>query len=315
MVTVDVCFGGHQAYRSPGVALHGHPLTFNFSLRAGEHSFQSEAFEIGTVHALNGRKLYAHVAFQYTYDRDDSTVTLFGADYESRNAMHLVTVLQGISGYCIHPASPPVDEWAMAGGWCDLIPPAPALDEALRGLARSAYEALIATLENVPGLNVEMLRRSPSLLTEDFRVVYRSGEFLGLYEPGRLYGPQDTVVHVDSVYRSTLILGKQSKFANVIGSTPDPKDASRSWLRLWMLKTNRGRPTRCTSFMFNRFNCNSLFVGGHIVAGRVAKRMPAGSGKVMITPICVRHNNNDHVFMEARWNGRMAIALKRYLQR
>ncbi len=315
MVTVDVCFGWHQAYRSPGVELHGHPLVFTFSLRAGEHSFQSEAFEIGTVHALDGRKLYAHVAFQYNYDRDDSTVTLYGADHESQYAMHLITVLQGISGSCIHPASPPIGEPVTAGGWCDLIPPAPDLEDALRALARSAYEALIATLENVPGLNVEVLRRSPELPTEDFRVVYRAGEFLGLYQPGHAYGPQDTVVHIDSVYRGTKTLMKRAKFANVIGSTPDPKVGSRSWLRLWILKTQKGRPFRCTSLGFNRFNCNTLFVGGHVVSGNTAKRMPAGSAQVMIIPICIRHNNNDHVFMEARWNGRMAITLRKYLRR
>ena len=315
MVTVDVCFRWRQVYRSPGVELYGRPFTFIFSLRAGEHSFQSEAFEIGTVHALEGRRLHAHVAFHYSYDPDDSTVTLYGVDYGSQNAMHLITVLQGTSGYCIHPASPPIGEWATAGGWYDHISFAPGLEEVLRGLARSAYEALIATLENVPGLNVEVLRRSPELPAEDFRVVYRAGTFLGLYEPGRFYGPEDTVVHIDSVYRGTKTLMKRAKFANVIGSTPDPKVGSRSWLRLWILKTQKGRPFRCTSLGFNRFNCNTLFVGGHVVSGTAAKRMPAGSAQVMIIPICIRHNNNDHVFMEARWNGRMAITLRKYLRR
>lgn len=315
MVAVDVHFGWHQAYRSVAVELHGRPLAFTFSLRAGEHSFQSEAFEIGTVHALDGRKLIAHVAFHYSYDPDDSTVTLSGTDYESRDAMHLITVLQGTSGYCVHPASASIGEWKTADGWYDHIPFAPGLEEALRGLARSAYEALIATLENVPGLNVEVLRRSPELPSEDFRVVYRAGTFLGLYEPGRLYGPEDTVVHIDSVYRGTKTLMNRAKFANVIGSTPDPKVGSRSWLRLWILKTQKARPTRCTSLGFNRFNCNTLFVGGHVVSGTAAKRMSPGSAQVMIIPICIRHNNNDHVFMEARWNSRMAITLRKYLRR
>lgn len=317
MVAVVVCFGGHHGYRSAGVELHGRPLTFTFSLRAGEHSFSSEAFEIGTVHALDGCKLYACVEFRYSYDRDESTITVCGTDYESRDAMHLVTVPQQTSGYCIHPAAYqaiPIGERATAGTWCDLVRLSPGLEEALRALARSANAALISILENVPGLNVEVLQRSPAS-PADFRVVYRSGIFLGLYEPGRLYGPQDKVVHVDSVYRSNKRLTNLAKFANVIGSTPDPKVSSRSWIRLWMLKTNNARPTRCTSSGFGRFVCNTFFVGGHTVTGTIAQRVRAGTNnKVMIIPICVRHNNNDHVFMEARWNGRMAIILNNYLQ-
>ncbi|MFZ5673107.1 MAG: hypothetical protein ACOZAM_09095 [Pseudomonadota bacterium] len=318
MVNIDVCFGWHRGYRTAIVELHGRSLAFSFSLRAGQHSFRSEAFEIGTVHALDGRKLLASVAFDYRYDQEERTVTLYSTDYVSRNAMHLVTALQRSSGCCLHPAASTeslVDDPATVDGWCSHIPFTPGLEEALRGLARSANAALIATLEHVPGLNVEVLRRSPELRTEDFRVVYRSGTFLGLYEPGRLYGPEDTVVHVDSVYRGTTTLAAHAKFANVIGSTPDPKVGSRSWLRLWIYKTQRSPPTKCTSLGFSGFNCNKLFVGGHVVSGTNSMRMRAGSAQVMIIPICVRHNNDDSVFMEARWNGRMAVTLKKYLRR
>lgn len=318
MLQVEVSFGRHRGYQDSAVRLHGRPLAFAFVLSAGEHSFRSGMFDIGTLQ--DGRELLAYVAFGYAYDQDEGTVTVCGSDYRSRDTMTLVTVPRGSSDYGSHPAASgvPTDDPVTAGDWRDQIPFAPGLEEALRELAISASEALIAALQLAPGLNIEVLRHPPDIPAADaypWHVVYRSGAFLELYEPGRLYGPQDRIVHINSVYKGTVKLGMHRKFANVIGSTRDPKVKSKTWISLWTLYSLQPAPTRCTSFQYNNFPCNTKLVGGHIIMGKTAKIISAGSSKVRIIPICIRHNNNDHVFMEARWNGPVAILLAKYLQK
>jgi len=297
MVQVDVSFGHHQGYQDSTVRLHGRPLAFAFALTAGEHSFRSRMFDIGTLQ--DGRELLAYVAFGYAYDQDEDTVTVCGPDYRSKDAMTLVAAPRGSSDY----SAPPL---------------APGAEAALRELARSASEALIAALQLVPGLNVEVLRHPPDIPAADaypWHVVYRSGEFLELYEPGRLYGPQDRIVHINSVYKGTVKLGMHRKFANVIGSTRDPKVKSKTWISLWTLYSLQPAPNKCTSFQYNNFPCNTKLVGGHIIMGKRARIILPGSDKVRIIPICIRHNNDDRVFMEARWNGPVAILLDKYLQK
>src|SRR5262249_14429005 len=123
-------------------------------------------------------------------------------------------------------------------------------------------------------------------------------------------GPGDKIVTVDSVWGGTVAFSHGEAFANVIGSTSDPKIAGLTWLTLWA--NQFGTPNICTSYQFNGFNCSGFLVGGHVVTGQQAKVMPAGSNAVYIFPICVSHNNNNNVYMEALQyvNG---IWLKNYL--
>jgi len=121
----------------------------------------------------------------------------------------------------------------------------------------------------VPGLIVKVRERPPELTAEDygkFLTVYRGGKFLGLYEPGREYGPQDVVTTIESVYGGTVTFPQGHHFANVIGSTNDPKIDGQSWLDLWY-NNIRVYPTICTSYHFQDFQCGTNLVGGHVVEG------------------------------------------------
>ena len=55
----------------------------------------------------------------------------------------------------------------------------------------------------------------------------------------------------------------------------------------------------CTSYQFGGFGCGNSLVGGHIILGTQAKIVAKGSNSVYIMPICIQHNNDDNVYMEA----------------
>jgi hypothetical protein len=112
---------------------------------------------------------------------------------------------------------------------------------------------------------------------------------------------------LDSTYVGTVTWSSKANFANVIGSTDDPKvPGFTSWISLWQDKCNGGAgPSKCTSY--NYFSndptrkCSSTFYGGHVVTGKSAMTMPKGS-TVYIFPVCGFHNASDTTYMEALYN-------------
>ena len=173
---------------------------------------------------------------------------------------------------------------------------------------------MIEALKRVPGLIVRVRQHPPELSADDYLnllTVYRRGEFLGLYDQGREYGPDDVVATIESVFGGEVTFKVNEAFANVIGSTHDPKIAGQAWLNLWVNQFEV-YPTICTSFQFQGFPCGSVLLGGHVVIGKVAQNVPAGSNSVYIFPICKSHNNNDNVYMEAL-QYQSGVWLKNYL--
>jgi hypothetical protein len=106
------------------------------------------------------------------------------------------------------------------------------------------------------------------------------------------------VLTLESVFGGEVTLSYGEQFANVIGSTTDPKIAGLTWIQLWANQFGV-YPVVCTSYQLNGFSCGSSLVGGHVIAGTQAKTVTPGSNSVWIFPICVQHNNNDNVYMEA----------------
>jgi hypothetical protein len=101
-------------------------------------------------------------------------------------------------------------------------------------------------------------------------------------------------------------------FANVIGSTSDPKIAGQSWIQLWANQFGH-YPVNCTSLSYGGFPCGNTFVGGHVISGQVAHVVAAGSNSIYIYPICHAHNSNDNVYMAAL-QYLDGVWLKNYLQ-
>jgi hypothetical protein len=114
-------------------------------------------------------------------------------------------------------------------------------------------------------------------------------------------------------------------FSNVENSTKDPRVGGYPWRNLWETIANQGNHAQyCTSHDFppTKFpgelhDCQtkrSQFFGGHIVKGRKSKQVAAGDSKsVFIFPICIRHNNKDHIYMKTT-RYKYAILLLNYFQ-
>jgi hypothetical protein len=149
-------------------------------------------------------------------------------------------------------------------------------------------------------LIVQVRKDPPELSAHEYRqllAVYRHGVFRGLYGQVSDFGPDDVVHTIESVLAGTAKFATGQAFANVIGSSGDPKIDGQTWVGLWAAEFGV-YPGICTSYDFNGFDCSNYIVGGHIIPGKQAERMPPGS-TVYIMPICQKHNRNDSVYMAA----------------
>ncbi|OJY61869.1 MAG: hypothetical protein BGP09_32490 [Rhizobium sp. 60-20] len=113
---------------------------------------------------------------------------------------------------------------------------------------------------------------------------------------------------VRSTYVGTVLWADKDDFANVKGSTHDPKIDGLSWIGLWSKKCNNNNaPQYCTSH--NWFSndhdrpCNGDLIGGHVITGQASSREPEGA-TVYIYPICTRHNANNNSYMHVLYNNR-----------
>lgn len=150
-----------------------------------------------------------------------------------------------------------------------------------------------------------LLRTNPPNIppedSENFYLVYTNDGFLECYNPEKKYDDSHIILPCTSTWGGIVYFQNGECFANVIGSTGDPKVGS-SWLTLWEENCNGGRQaTTCTSLNFPLV-CNvpdrSYIVGGHVISGQRASYVARGSS-VYIMPICKTHNSNDNVYMQA----------------
>jgi hypothetical protein len=112
-------------------------------------------------------------------------------------------------------------------------------------------------------------------------------------------------LRVNSVYGGNVTWAGNAQFANVIGSTTDPRPSKyASWINMWATEANNGSlPTQCTSLNFFSNDpsntCSTDFVGGHVVTGQTPTS-PATGSTVYLYPICKRHNGNNSCYMEVK---------------
>lgn len=317
MLTITVGFSLPHGYQSPFVSLDSNEHALTFTLQEGTHTATSESVNLGVIHGFEGRSLKGQFSFHYTYDGAAGVITVCGTDFDSADSLCLTTVPEGTDEVCRQRAADGgflAEDRQANPHWNYLTPLTPGLKEVLAGIVRAVNDRLIAALEQEPGLIVQVRKHPPVLpadLHQQLLVVYRNGEFLGLHEPGQTYGPGDVAVTVESVFGGEVTLNYAEQFANVIGSTNDPKIAGLSWIQLWANQFGV-YPVVCTSYQSNGFPCGNALVGGHVIAGNKAKYVAAGSNAVWIFPICVQHNNNDNVYMEALMYLK-GIWLKNYL--
>jgi hypothetical protein len=314
MVSVTFSVGTPLAYRVRSLELPGLVHQIQAEFEDGSHTFTSSDFQLGTVHSLSSRSLIGRLSFRYSYQAANRVITVCGTDFASGDGMTLITMPEGTDyAYFEHAASAGFTA-DQSGPWNYRTQLMPGAAQVINSIARGANDALISALEATPDLVVQVRKSFPELPMEHYLnlcVVYRGGRFLELFDHSHQYEPDDEVHAVDSVWGGEVTLNKGENFANVIGSTSDPKVAGLSWIQLWARQFGM-YPTTCESFNYGGFPCGTYLVGGHIVLGKKAMVMAKGSNAVYIVPICAGHNNNDNVYMAALTYPK-GVWLKNYL--
>ena len=304
MLNIQVDFSLPLAYQNPFVTLPARAHRLGFELAEGTHTAKSEFVDLGVVHQFNGRRLLGQFVFEYSYDPATRVVTVCGTDFDSARSMYLLTFPEGTSEQCRQYAAGGGfvgDDLAANPHWNYLTPATPGLQDLLASAVRAVNDRMIEALQKEPHLIVQVRKHPPELSPEDhakFLAVYRDGEFQGFHDPNRQYGPRDEVFNIESVFGGEVTFSYGEQFANVIGSTNDPKINGLPWIQLWANQFGT-YPVVCTSYHLNGFGCGDSLVGGHVIGGTQAKKVAKGSNSVWIMPICKQHNNDDKVYMEA----------------
>ena len=293
------------AYRVSALELPGQSHHIQVDFEDGEHVFTSPDFNLGTINTLGGHILVGRFSFRYSYDSTDGVITVCGTDYPSAHGMTLITMPEGTDQACLEHAAQSgfmADEAYGKAMWNYNTQLMPGAAQVFKGIARDANDTLIRALVAHPHLVVqvrETLSRLPLKDYLDLCVVYRDGTFLAIYDPNRQYTSSDQVRPFESVFGGIVTMNKDTKFANVIGSTNDPKINKLAWIRLWELYMGF-YPGACTSLYYKGFDCGDDLKGGHVIFGKTAERVAKGtSQKVFIMPICGKHNSTDSVYMAA----------------
>lgn len=292
-------------YKNSFVDIQKTMTDFSFELKNGKHQIKTTPTDIGLLNYFNNSILQAQFSFTYDFDEANRTLTLAGTDYSSKDAMVLTTFPKGTDEYCHQSYSlcKVDDEDSLYNpNWNYNTPMTPNLENVFVTMLREANEILIETAKQVEGIIVRVRTHPPILSPEEFSkmlLVYKENKLVGMHNPNQEYGEEFTIVSVFSVWGGTVRFNKGENFANVIGSTNDPHIGGLTWIELW--RRQFGPATTCTSLNYNKFVCNVQFglLGGHIIVGQQAQRVPNGSNSVYIMPICNAHNGNDKVYMAA----------------
>lgn len=304
-------------YSNNFIRINKKTTELSFTLQDGTHTVETDLIEIGRLPFYKNSILQARLSFTYEWDAKEDIITVCGANFCSDDSMCLTTTIKDTSESCYQRAcsltvSNPYEMYNPHWNYTTLQ--TPGLQEAFIQLVTEATNVLVNTLKEAGFRLVRVKTPVPELSPEEFiqyQVVYKENQLIGFYNPEQTYGENYIILPLQSVWGGEAKFRLNENFANVIGSTHDPQIGGLSWIELW--RRQYGTPSVCSSLNYGGFRCNTYLVGGHVIPGRQASRMPAGSN-VYIMPICNAHNNNDNVYMAAIIYTQ-AIWLKNYLGR
>ena len=134
--------------------------------------------------------------------------------------------------------------------------------------------------------------------------------FHSLWNPEQDYDDEYIIVPLRSTNAQAVPWGAGKEFANVIGSTYDPKQVpeyiNEHWINLYK-RIVRIAHTVCATdgYFYNSsdeepldsvdYPCSGVIVGGHVVQGQTARAgMPGSNDDVFIVPICNNHNTKNY---------------------
>lgn len=304
METIAVTVPLAARYQNEFINIEKTSCTIALPLEPGSHTAVSDPVRIGSLSLLNNPGITAQLQVSYEYDKDRNLLTLYGTTYVSEQSTRLKTYLEGTDEYCLQQMDGCYTgknrEQGYNAQWNYTSPLTPGLEEHFKEIIRDVNHIVFRAAKTVEGLTIRVKTPPPQLTQTAYKnllLVYKNGIFQGLYDPEKHYDDNFTFKSIQSVWGGTVHFYYGENFANVIGSTPDPKIGGNSWLGLW--RNQFGNPTICTSYQYGGFQCNNYLVGGHIILGKNASVVPRGSDSVYIMPICNAHNNNDNVYMAA----------------
>jgi hypothetical protein len=295
------------AYEGNGITLTSQSVTATLDLSGGTRTFDSVEKTVGTY---QGAEVRAKLTFTYHYDKEEDKVTIRGNDDITADQLRITTSLGGEPNLASHHT--PNDAGLNLASnhlWVAKVKQAPGLGEAMAATARSCNDILVKALMDA-GVSSVLKRGTAPVVTlenlNDFKQMF--GEEV---TPLDLSTAPAEVARIQfivySTYVGTVTWAANTTFANVIGSTDDPKPVGvTSWLELWANKCNNGKDTdKCSSYNFfskdTTWTCTNDSVGGHVIPGTTAKSMSKGS-TVYIYPICKRHNGSDPNYMKSLYN-------------
>lgn len=315
MKTITLTLPLSPDYHNESADLQKTGYTISFEIQNGTHTVDTHPIPVGKLLYLNNTNLMAQLSFTYNYEEENQVITISGPEYVAEDSVCLTTYPEGTMEYTYQRGSETKISTQKAlynPNWNYNTPMTPNLDQLFANTVKEANQALIdAFLKE--DLTVQVKTPPPALSPEendDLQLLYKNGLFAGFYNPEEHYGNEFVKRSIYSVWGGEVTFNKNENFANVIGSTNDPKIASKTWLRLW--SDQYGNPTNCTSLNYSPVTCNTNLVGGHVILGKTAKAEPKGSNSVYIMPICSAHNNNNNVYMAAIMYQK-GVWLKNYL--
>ena len=303
------------AYGDEMASLAQQTMPVTLDLSGGPRIFHSAAKTVGSY---QGAEVKAQLSFDYEYDRAENKLTIHGNDDRTDRQLRLTTFLSGAPDQGLLQAPSLVFYTApndigqnqpLLNVWADHVGRRPAALAALVDVARSANNTLVKAAMDA-GVDSVLELGTPPVVTldnlDDWKRMF--GEPLAEAPAAdRIAELIRVQFRVNSTYVGTVTWNEDTTYANVIGSTDDPKVGGVSWVSLWSDKCNGGNGTdTCSSFNFfsrdTEWKCQTNdFVGGHVITGILAKSMPKGS-TVYIFPICKRHNGSDPNYMKSKYN-------------
>jgi hypothetical protein len=302
------------AYSNTLVQMAATTVTIEIPLVPGEGLIQTPLQQVGTLTYFANPALMACITMWGSYDPDGEVLTFCSPDLVDNDSTYLTTVPAGSNQGCNqHTYTSDTAPCGVNPNWNYCTPLTPGLQQELLQSIRTAQQMVIDAAI-AQGFTVIVRTPPPPMSAADYAgtsLIYQNGVFKEFYDPDKAYDASHTLVHALSVWYGEITLSATDYFANVLGSTTDPKIASLSWIALW--RNQFGTPTACSSYNYNGFTCGTTLYGGHVVLGTAAQNVSAGSNKVFIMPICSGHNNVNFTGTMAPVKYNKGIAIHNYL--
>ncbi|MEM1001453.1 MAG: hypothetical protein AAGH46_02265 [Bacteroidota bacterium] len=294
-------------YDSNLIRLEKKENQISLELKNGKNTITSDPIECGIAKNIEGetQKLFATISFNYEFDEIKSELRIVSTKLNTPDSINLRIG---------HPGYPQIISFEKEEGVSlsrkssDITYNSPLFPNLKPMIDEERMKIINAIIDesNKNGVTVFVKSPFPKMDYEDYQnlsLVYNVNEkTLETFQIDKVYGATERIFHVQSYFKDIVYFAPNQKFANVIGSTHDPKIEGKSWLKLWRNAFN-AKSKICASFEYDDFNCTNgsdngkHLVGGHIILGDKANKIELGSDDVYIIPICKAHNNNDRVYM------------------